>query len=114
MVVVLACSFVTVKSDGYTRTKRQTLDPEPITKQYFVNKLLTQYGDGEYLTIADVQRLLETLKNRESDNETHKKEQFRRSTDTHHVDDPTNVTTSCDNQDDWMDDEHCLDNMVSA
>ena len=114
IVLVFMCCITVGLSAEEVSSRRVTIDSEPISKWYFMNKLLVQYGDGEYLTIADVQKLLETLKKNEKDNMTHEKEQFRRSTDSDQTEPSTNVSGTCEARDNWMDDPGCLDNIVSG
>ncbi|KAK2161086.1 hypothetical protein LSH36_121g00043 [Paralvinella palmiformis] len=111
IVLVFMCCITVGLSAEEVSSRRVTIDSEPISKWYFMNKLLVQYGDGEYLTIADVQKLLEMLKKNEKDNMTHEKEQFRRSTDSDQTEPSTNVSGTCEARDNWMDDPECLDNI---
>ena len=111
--VILTCCIVIGQLPTSVRSTEQPASEERINKRYFLDKLLMEYGDGEHLTVDEVQRLLATLKKCEKDNTTREKEQFRRSTASSDGNEMANVSGTCGMRDDWMDDPHCLDNMVS-
>ena len=110
--LLLFVSGIIDQSYGEIRFRRDAENPEIVAPEYFLERLLENYGDGSSITVTEIQKLLDDIKNKHHKPETNAKE-LEQEPGQVKGHGSSEVNGSCATDNDWMSDQECLNNKVS-